>query len=258
MSSRSVIKFKVKFFTTTVKHLRGKVWTPWPAKFLYSKGVVAWMRGCSAAKREDIVNMDLRVVLWLPWQGNNMVRQFRLNSAKILNDFLWTKCLVKFFNQLKIRRVLCAWIYVFFCEAWCIIVIYRLLWSPYVVRSSRAPSEGYNVHAEGALELHIQKSWQEHRDTVVHSSFLQTLFFKVPWFLSASSVSLRKSSSNKLFLTALVTVLLQKEERSLTNYARDEGCLLHYYFYYFQLKILSSNIGYNFLTRQLWHTQELS
>lgn len=114
MSSRSVIKFKVKFFTTTVKHLRGKVWTPWPAKFLYSKGVVAWMRGCSAAKREDIVNMDLRVVLWLPWHGNNMVRQFRLNSAKILNDFLWTKCLVKFFNQLKIRWVLCAWIYVFF------------------------------------------------------------------------------------------------------------------------------------------------
>ena len=47
-------------------------------KFLYSKGVVAWMRGYSAAKigklQTEIANMDLLVVLLLALLGNITIR----------------------------------------------------------------------------------------------------------------------------------------------------------------------------------------
>lgn len=85
-------KIDVKVLPATVKNLSGKVWTPSLAKFLYSKGVVTWMCCYSAAKREDIANTDLRVVLLLALLGKTTVRQFRVNSAKLLNSSLWTKC----------------------------------------------------------------------------------------------------------------------------------------------------------------------
>ena len=36
---------------TGVENLTGVVCTPWPLKFLYAKGVVAWMSGYSAGRR---------------------------------------------------------------------------------------------------------------------------------------------------------------------------------------------------------------
>ena len=50
------------------------------------------MRSYSAAKREDIANTDLQVVLLLALLGKTTVQQFRVNSAKLLNSSLWTKC----------------------------------------------------------------------------------------------------------------------------------------------------------------------
>ena len=84
-------KIDVKVLPATVKDLSSMVWTPWLAKFLYSKGVVAWMRSYSAAKREYIANMDLQVMLLLALLGKTTVQQFHVNSAKLLNSSLWTK-----------------------------------------------------------------------------------------------------------------------------------------------------------------------
>ena len=44
-------KIEVKSLTGTVENLNGKVWTPWPDKFLNGKGAVAWMRSNSAGRR---------------------------------------------------------------------------------------------------------------------------------------------------------------------------------------------------------------
>ena len=159
MSCRSIIKFKVKFFTTTVKHLKGKVWTPWLAKFLYSKGLVAWMRGCSAAKREDIANMDLRVVLWLPLHGNTMVRQFRVNNTKYWavssEQSVWSNfstswkfdqyCVnvVQGKQQIAQRMWLNSW---FFVVSPAVLLSYTDYFDPltlYVQGSSRVLGEGY-------------------------------------------------------------------------------------------------------------------
>ena len=152
------------------------------------------MRGCSAAKREDIANMDLRVVLWLPLHGNTMVRQFRVNNTKYWavssEQSVWSNFSTSWkFDRYCVNVVqgkqqialgqqnvtaVCPKdvieFMIFCCESGCIIVVYRLLWSPYTVRSGFLQGPWWRVHAEGALELPIQKSWREHRDTVVHSS----------------------------------------------------------------------------------------
>ena len=66
------------------------------------------MRVYSAGKRQENSKQTLRTWVYescyfLSLLGNITARQFRNNSAKILNGFVWTKCPVKFFNQLKIR-----------------------------------------------------------------------------------------------------------------------------------------------------------
>ena len=84
--------------------------TPWPTKSFHGKGVAAWMRVYSAGKRQENSKQILRTWVYescyfLALLGNITARQFRVNSAKILNGFVWTKCPVKFFNQLKILPV---------------------------------------------------------------------------------------------------------------------------------------------------------
>ena len=105
-------KIEVKFLTGTVENLSGKVWTPRPAKFLFGKGVVAWMLGYSTGKRKEgckqrIANIGLRVLLLLALLGNITIRQFHENGAKILSSSVWTKCPVNFFKRFKIRPVPC-------------------------------------------------------------------------------------------------------------------------------------------------------
>ena len=142
-------KIDVKVLPATVKNWSGKVWTPWLAKFLYSKGVVAWMRSYSAAKREYIANMDYLLCFEkqrfdsFVWTAQN----YWMTPCEQSTGSLWM--------QPKTNKKL-PWVsnvtaacpkdvleFKFFWEPSCIIVVYRLLWSPYTVHSSRAPSEGY-------------------------------------------------------------------------------------------------------------------
>ena len=108
-----IIKIKVKFFTSMVENLNGKRLTWWPSKFLYSKCVVAWTLNWLLTWKKrgklqaDIANMGLQVMLLLTLLGNITVRQFHVNSAKIWNGSMWTKCPVLFFNWSKIWLVLC-------------------------------------------------------------------------------------------------------------------------------------------------------
>ena len=142
-------KIDVKVLPATVKNWSGKVWTQWLAKFLYSKGVVAWMRSYSAAKKEYIANMDYLLCF----------EKQRFDSFVWTAQNYWTtpceQSTGSLWMQPKTNKKL-PWVsnvtaacpkdvleFKFFWEPSCIIVVYRLLWSPYTVHSSRAPSEGY-------------------------------------------------------------------------------------------------------------------
>ena len=95
-----------------VENLNSRVWTPWPAKFLYGKGVVTCMRGFSVGKREDNCKQILREWIYESCYYTLCLEisrfDSRLNSEKILNGSVQKKCLVKCFNRSKIRPFKCS------------------------------------------------------------------------------------------------------------------------------------------------------
>ena len=126
-------KIEVKVLPATVKNLSGKVWTPWLAKFLYSKGVVAWMRSYSAAKREYIANMDYLLCFEKQRFNSSVwtVRNYWMAPCEQSASSLWMQPKTnKKLSWVSNVRAACpkdVLEFKFFWEPWCIIVICRLL-----------------------------------------------------------------------------------------------------------------------------------
>ena len=91
--------------------------------------------------------------LWSNFSTNWTFNQYRVNAAQGKQEVTLPKG--------------CAWIHVFL---WALVYHCHIQITLIPLHWTFLQGPWWRVHAEGALELPIQKSWREHRDTVVHSS----------------------------------------------------------------------------------------